>query len=400
METTENQIPRIWSLLEQTPWAILPEKLEAMIEVLKARATGAEISYMAARPEPIQSNNSLVAVLPLFGILAHRASLVANYSGGTSLEQFSKQFKSLLVNPDVSTIVLDVNSPGGEVYGVPELAAEIRKARKEKRIVAFSNPIAASAAYWLASQASEFYSIPSGQVGSIGVYGVHKDVSAAEQMLGLKVTLISAGKYKAEGSEHAPLTPEAGAYMQGQVDAYYQMFLDDVAAGREVRTADIESKFGQGRMVMAAEAKQRGMIDGTVSAVEALLQRELRMTQTATMPVSMKEMFAKTSEKIQTVIFSKTESPPLTNNGRGWTPAAAKGWLREHGMRSDKIDETETSYRFRQFDPATCQGGFMTLTRNFPRGIHAVTCNITVASSDEPAALDAAHFQRKLSQYE
>ena len=276
----ENQIPRIWSLLEQTPWAIQPEKLEQIIEVLRLRATGQEIAYLAAntpRPEP-SSNNGIVGVLPVFGMMSHRVNMVSNFSGGTSTEMLGKQLKALADNPEISSIILDINSPGGEVFGMPELAADIRAIRGRKRIVALANPIAASAAYWLGASASEFYSIPSGQVGSIGVYGIHKDVSAAEEKLGVKVSIISAGKYKTEGSEHEPLTEEAKAHMQEMVDAYYGMFVDGVASGRAVKPSEVEGKFGEGRMVLASHAKSKGMIDGIIT-MDNLLKRELKLSQ-------------------------------------------------------------------------------------------------------------------------
>lgn len=294
----ENRIPRIWSLLEQTPWAIQPEKLEAIIEVLRLRATGQEIAYLAAnqpRPEPA-TNNGIVGVLPVFGMMSHRVNMLSNFSGGTSTEMLGKQLKALADNPEISSIVLDINSPGGEVFGMPELAADIRKIRSQKRIVALANPIAASAAYWLGASASEFYSIPSGQVGSIGVYGVHKDVSAAEEKLGVKVNIISAGKYKAEGSEHEPLTEEARSHIQEMVDAYYGMFIDGVAKGRNVKAGEVDAKFGEGRMVLASDAQSKGMIDG-VTTMDALLKHELKISQNGVVRV----MAPETTPAIETM---------------------------------------------------------------------------------------------------
>lgn len=274
----ENQIPRIWSLLENTPWALQPEKLEQIIEVLRLRATGQETAYLAARKPDAPPNNGIIGVVQVFGMMSHRVNLVSDFSGGTSTEMLGKQLKALADNPEISSIVLDINSPGGEVFGMPELAADIRSIRAKKRIVALANPIAASAAYWLGASASEFYSIPSGQVGSIGVYGVHKDISAAEEKLGIKVNIISAGKFKVEGSEHEPLSDEARAHMQKMVDSYYEMFINAIAQGRSVKASEVEAKFGEGRMVMASDAKKAGMIDG-VTTMDNLLKYELKISQ-------------------------------------------------------------------------------------------------------------------------
>jgi len=81
------------------------------------------------------------------------------------------------------------------------------------------------------------------------------------------------------------------------------------------------------------------------------------------------------AQSVQSVIFSRSESPSSINEGNGWTPGAARSWLGEHDLRADKMDETEDSYRFRQFDPQDCAGGFQTLTENMPAGVAMVSCD-------------------------
>jgi len=102
---------------------------------------------------------------------------------------------------------------------------------------------------------------PSGEVGSIGVFAIHQDMSAALDQLGVKITLIAAGKYKTEGNPFEPLGEEAMEAVQGRINDYYDMFTRAVARGRGVRQADVISGFGEGRVVGAEQAVRLGMAD-------------------------------------------------------------------------------------------------------------------------------------------
>jgi signal peptide peptidase SppA len=203
---------RILRAATATPWAILPEKLEAIIGLLELRASGAKLSKAEIQARigdgrrGAPASGGAVAVLPLYGVVAHRMNAMNDVSapGGTSTEMFGQAFDKAMSDPNVAAIVIDIDSPGGSVEGVPELAAKIAAARGSKPIVAVANAMAASAAYWLAAAADEIVVTPSGLVGSIGVYQMHVDASEAVADEGLKVTYISAGKYKTEGNPHEP----------------------------------------------------------------------------------------------------------------------------------------------------------------------------------------------------
>ncbi len=127
-------------------------------------------------------------------------------------------------NDTVKTIVLNVHSPGGNVMGIQEFASELFAARKKKHIIAVANHTMASAAYWIASQAHEIVASPSAFVGSIGVLAMHEDRSGQNEMLGIKHTIISAGKFKAEGSEDFPLSDAAHEHLQAQVEEIFTEF--------------------------------------------------------------------------------------------------------------------------------------------------------------------------------
>jgi ClpP class serine protease len=128
-------------------------------------------------------------------------------------------------------------------------------------VIAFANPMAASAAYWIGSQADELVVTPSGEVGSIGVLALHEDWSRAYDAAGVTPTFISAGKYKTDGNELEPLGEDAKAAIQARVDDYYSTFVKAVSRGRGIGAGEVRSGFGQGRLVGAAEAVKLGMAD-------------------------------------------------------------------------------------------------------------------------------------------
>ncbi len=269
---------RILQYVNATPWAILPSKMTELLSVLAYRSAGHSFSPEEIRARigassgaaPAATRGGGVAVLPIRGVIAHRMGSMDESSGGTSTERLTTMLRQVVADASISTIVLDVDSPGGTVPGVQELADEIFVARSKKRIVAVSNSLMASAAYWIASQAHEIVSIPSGTVGSIGVFTVHEDLSAALEKEGIKVTLISAGKYKVAGNPFEPLSEEEQAVIRSRVDAAYDRFAADVARGRGVSVNAVKNGFGQGRALIATEARSVGLIDG-IATLDAVI---------------------------------------------------------------------------------------------------------------------------------
>lgn len=264
----------------ETPWAILPHMLATLSEIVQRHAAGEKLSaeeiearvHGAARPAERRVNS--VAVLPLFGTIFPRANLMTQMSGATSAEIFGQKFQELLEDPQVGAIVIDVNSPGGSVYGIEEVSKMIYDARGRKPIVAVANHLMASAAYWIGTAADEVVVTPSGDVGSVGVFAVHEDYSAALEQDGIKTTLISAGKYKVEGNPYQPLGEEARASIQASVDETYDVFVEAVARNRGLNSAAVRSGFGEGRVVGAREALKLGMAD-RIDTLEGTINRLL-----------------------------------------------------------------------------------------------------------------------------
>jgi len=275
---------RILSAAYSAVWAIQPEKLQAILAFLELKAAGrgpseetlAQIHAAnieaAKRSASIASASGSVAVLPLYGLISHRTSAMSEISGpgGTSCQGFTKQFRQALNDPNCKAIVVDVDSPGGTVDGVSELANEILQARGKKPITAVSDCLMASAAYWIGSACDEIAVSPSSRTGSIGVYTSHEDESQALEQEGVKVTLVAAGKYKTEGNSYQPLNDEARAAMQQTVENYYGLFVNDVAKGRGVKADDVRNGFGEGRIVSATQAVKLGMADRVATLDQVL----------------------------------------------------------------------------------------------------------------------------------
>lgn len=278
------------------PWALHPPVLAFIADLVRFRSAGGLLApeEIDARLAAARESNGdragaqvagQVAVLPVYGLLAKRTSLMTEMSGGTSYDSLRASLDELLRDPAVSSIVLDVDSPGGEVDGLPELAAFVRAQRDVKPIVAQVDTLAASAAYWIASQASEVVVTPSGEVGSIGVYTAHQDVSAAMEAAGVRTTLVSAGRYKVEGNPYEPLGDEARAAIQDQVDAYYAMFLSDVARGRATTTDAVAAGYGEGRTLLAKPALAAGMVD-RIDTLDATIRRLQPRQKTGARPAA------------------------------------------------------------------------------------------------------------------
>jgi signal peptide peptidase SppA len=279
-----------------TPWALMPERLQAMTAVLTRWSSDEppkEETLFQVNTDRVMrdtrkqfaasSAGAGIAVLPLYGVITQRGNMVEDISGpgSTSTQKFTSALRQVLADDTVAQILIDIDSPGGSVYGVSELAAEIMKARTQKPVVAVANSLAASAAYWIGCAAGEFYVTPGGEVGSIGVWQAHFDYSKALEDEGVKPTLISAGKFKVEGNPYVPLDLEALSFMQSRVDDYYNAFAKAVAKGRGLTVNDVREGMGEGRVLGADAALAAKMVDGvaTFDEVLAKMQKTARSAQ-------------------------------------------------------------------------------------------------------------------------
>ena len=272
---------RIVTKIRETAWLMTPEALDAMLHMIDERIQNGKLSdeeilgrlsdqhrtqlFHDGFHEPVGTNSDGIGVIPLYGPIFGKANMMTEMSGATSLESVSNTLDAMLADSGIGSIVLDIDSPGGTSDMVQEVGEQIAAGKEHKPIYAIANVMAGSAAYWLASQATNLYSTPSGSVGSVGVYSVHEDQSVKDANEGVRFTFISAGEHKTEGNPHEPLTEEGRRYRQEVVDGMYADFVSNVAAGRGLSLDEVESNFGQGRMVRPDQAMKARMIDGVVS---------------------------------------------------------------------------------------------------------------------------------------
>lgn len=223
----------------------------------------------AAKLVPARRGSGSVAIIPVSGFLTQKQTLFSFLFGGTSVDALASEVVGAMRDTSISAVVLDVDSPGGSVHGIPEAAAKIRAARGPKPLYAVANPMMASAAYWIASQADEVIVSPSGLAGSIGVLLEHVDMSAALEREGVKVSVIRYGRNKAMGHPAEPMSEDARGEMQSTVDHFGRLFDSDVAKGRKVSVEKVRSDFGEGKVFTAEAAASAGLADrvGTIEDV-------------------------------------------------------------------------------------------------------------------------------------
>jgi len=271
-----------------SPWAIVPEKLYEIQEIYSTHLRGEKIDISAIEAkigaaaqgddEPYQVVNSM-AVIPIQGVIAKHMNMFSRISGGVSTELVARDINSAAHDPDINGILLDIDSPGGTVDGTLELAQTVFQARAQKPVIAYTDGIMASAAYWIGSAAERvFISGDTVHVGSIGVVATHVDYSAYEKRVGIKTTEIYAGKYKRIASEHKPLSKEGKQTIQDRVDYIYSVFVDAVATQRGQTPEAVLEKMADGRLFIGRQAIAARLVDG-VSTIDRLIDTVLPQMQ-------------------------------------------------------------------------------------------------------------------------
>ncbi len=256
------------------PWCIVPSVLRK-IETLAAAYLRGELELPAAAARSAaprtkrREANGKIAVLPIQGILVQRRTWLSWLFEETSSEQFKEEFNAAVADPEISGIVLDVDSPGGEAHAGQEMAATVSAARGRKPIVALGRAVMASAAQWVAAAADRvLLASPIVLSGSIGTAFAHVDFSGADEKRGLKVIEVTAGKFKRIASQHRPLTAEGHAELQRMVDAMNDVFVADVARLRGIPEKEIRAL--EARVLIGQEAIEAGLSDGFSSIEEQI----------------------------------------------------------------------------------------------------------------------------------
>jgi len=217
-----------------------------------------------------------VAVVPIVGTIVQKSGTIKPYSGMTGTDGIEANIWMALEDPDVESILLDIDSPGGSVAGTFDLSDMIYEANEIKPVIAYAGELAASAAYAIASAASKVYLPRTGGVGSIGVLTVHQSIEGALKEKGVKITIISAGDHKVDGNPYEDLPDDVRDSIQVKIDETRNLFAGSVA---RYRGMDVKTVLAtEARMYTGQKAVEAGLADGVMTFNEVLnLMQDMNM---------------------------------------------------------------------------------------------------------------------------
>ncbi len=264
------------ALLGQAPLALAPRYLGHMLAVLGGRETPRPLRTLVFRGQPLRGTTLVgsVAVVPIQGPIFQHDDVFGMF-GAVGVHDLRATIATALADPAVEGILLAIDSPGGEVAGIADLADELYAARTRKPMWAAADEGMHSAAYWLGSAAGPVSLPRTGSVGSIGALVVHTDVSGMLERVGIKTTVIKSGEKKALFSPLSPLSAVARDTLQAEVDRVADLFIGSVARARGLHASAVrgfEAGTFEGEAAVAA-----GLADHTTTleGACALLQQQI-----------------------------------------------------------------------------------------------------------------------------
>ena len=236
----------------ETIAVVLSDRLNLDVEGLQIKSDAKD------QREAITSKG--VAVIPIVGSMSHRSTGIEAMSGMTSYSTLQKQFDAAFNDPNVGSILMDIDSPGGSVAGAFDFRDYLMSKKGTKPVYALARDAMCSAAYLIGSTADKVYATQTARVGSIGVMAMHTDASGKMEKEGLKPTFISAGKFKTAGNPYEKLEGEKLKYLQDSVDESYDMFINAVADARGIDKKVIRDT--EARVYGGKKAVEIGLADG------------------------------------------------------------------------------------------------------------------------------------------
>ena len=251
------------SLVFNKPLMVTQDYAETIAVVLSDRLNldveGLQIKSDAKEQRAVATSKG-VAVIPIVGSMSHRATGIEAMSGMTSYSTLQKQFDAAFNDPNVGSILMDIDSPGGSVAGAFDFRDYLMSKKGTKPVYALARDAMCSAAYLIGSTADKVYATQTARVGSIGVVAMHTDASGKMEKEGLKPTFISAGKFKTAGNPYEKLEGEKLKYLQDSVDESYDMFINAVADARGIDKKVIRDT--EARVYGGKKAVEIGLADG------------------------------------------------------------------------------------------------------------------------------------------
>ena len=339
--------PRLWSRLYNTPLAIGFDKLRVIEGVFRKHLDESQ----AALNRPASNGRSSyalsdggVAVIPVQGTLVQRSSGLDAESGLTSYARIGAEMRDALANAQVRAILMEIDSPGGEVAGLFDLADAIYQARDVKPVWAIANENAYSAAYAIASAAERITLPRSAGVGSIGVVAMHMDQSAKDAKQGYVYTPVYAGARKIDGSEHFPLSDEARDSLQTEVDRLYGLFVSTVARNRGIDPDTVRAT--EAGWLNPQEAVAGGFADGIATFADTLAELERRAappTGIVSARAAVRRVSTTRKRQMDDLENTVAEAPDETHD----TPVADARPVNEDALREEGRQEGKTAERER-----------------------------------------------------
>jgi len=247
--------------MQNHKWAMEPNALQVFLEKMAKISAGSLITAVSVEvPKKTLQVTDGTARINISGVLLKSVPGWMRLFGFdvTGYDEITEQIEEAVADETVSAIELAVSSPGGMVSGVEGAASAIYNARSIKPVTAVVEDLAASAAYWLTSQAQTISAGRTAEIGSIGVYSVYIDWSGYEEKAGIKIIVIRSGEHKAMGWDK--ITESQISAVQEIIDGLADQFISAVAGGRGMSKDDV-GKLATGRLWLAEAARGAGLID-------------------------------------------------------------------------------------------------------------------------------------------
>lgn len=248
-------------ILNKTIWAITPEMMGTMADIAReSRKTCDAIAREMGKDMKDANAASIrdgVAVIKVSGPLFRYANLMTRICGATSYELLAQDFNKAVQNPNIKGILLDIDSPGGEVNGCSELSDMIYQARGTKPIIAYASGACCSGAYWIASACDKILAADTAILGSIGVVSIFEKDDEDKT-----IEIVSS---QSPNKRPDINTEEGKAKIQARVDELAEVFIAKVARNRGITAVDVVKNFGAGDVSVGQHAVRNGLADGLSS---------------------------------------------------------------------------------------------------------------------------------------
>ena len=343
---------KVLNFLSDHPWLATEASIKTIINIAQRQNDLKAVEAKLGRPLNNTQNVEVrdgVAILSINGPIFRYASWFHQISGGTSIQILAKDLNTALEDDEVESILLNIDSPGGQANGISEFASMLFEARKIKPIHAFVGGNAASAAYWIASAASKITISDTAILGSIGTVIQIQDTSVKDKKDGVRTFDLVSRK--------SPLKRVDATTEQGQeqilktLDSMTDVFIGAVAKFRGVEVEKVEKDFGKGGVLVGQEnvdnglADELGSFEGILSELQNKINNEdLNMSETKT-------------EKVELTIESVKKDFPLIAQALIKEGANAE-CLRIKGIEENSMAGHENLIQTLKFDgktsPAEC----------------------------------------------